>query len=282
MMRVLVPLDGSQASEEVLSQVATAAPEGTTFHLMHVIPVPVLPSGMAIEASKTLEAQAERYLKHVQGYHLEKKFRLVVRSGDAPESILKAALRYNVDLIAMTSHARTGLSRWILGSVAESVLRLTGLPVFLVRPGMAVPARPRRRILVPVDSWEASREIIDTVRGIALRTDAEVVLMHVVPKAQDMAGRPLTGVPTSVVDEARRRLQEEADRLEEAGLYAWSFIAEGIPGEEIVRHAGRVNAGMIAMTTHCTTGLERLVVGSVGQEVLRKADCPVLLQREIR
>ena len=131
-----------------------ARPLGLEVTLMRVnVPVrPTIVEGTALtmlEDPETDQIDAEEYLAPL-AVDLRRhgiRVKTQVRRGPAAEEILRAASEASADLIAMTTHGRTGLGRLLLGSVAETVLRTTSLPVFLMRataaeaPSLASAAR---------------------------------------------------------------------------------------------------------------------------------------------
>ena len=147
--RIVVPLDGSPASRDVLTHVETILGELWTsgagmVWLIHVIPSDHYATGPVIaklvpynkEESDELRAQASRYLEEVasrlraEGRKVETR----VTSGDAAEMILKTADDVGANLIAMTTHGFSGFSQLFLGSIAERVLHKTAKPLLLVKP----------------------------------------------------------------------------------------------------------------------------------------------------
>jgi len=143
--RALVPLDGSMVAEAVLPPfLQLAHPLGMEVALVRVV-VPVLEPAVieetAIAPSDTTPAvermleDAEGYLRAVAATPLFEGLQVTttVRSGEAPQEIVAAARELKADVIAMTTHGRTGLKRLLFGSVAEAVLRMADIPVFMVR-----------------------------------------------------------------------------------------------------------------------------------------------------
>lgn len=135
--KILVPLDGSRLGESVLATLTRFARiRPRSVLLLHVF-TPVLHRGRAA-AYHSLSAERmamERYLTRV-GDRLRRgglEVRALVRSGNPAEEIVDCARRERVDLIAMSTHGRTGLRRVLLGSVAEAVVRRARRPVLLVR-----------------------------------------------------------------------------------------------------------------------------------------------------
>jgi nucleotide-binding universal stress UspA family protein len=143
--RVLVPLDGSRVAEAILPFIEQiAGPLDMEVLLVRVVPLTSMDVvGMAKEAQagapilKELDAQG--YLEPLVASLKAKGGRAGarVRIGDPATEIVAAAKEINADLIAMTTHGRTGLGRLLFGSVAEAVLRGSPIPVFLLRTSEA-------------------------------------------------------------------------------------------------------------------------------------------------
>ena len=140
--KVLVPLDGSAGSETVLPTVLElAGAEGATVRLLRVTPSPdsVVMGGRVIayadQEAARIEQEILAYLRKVAVKLPGLEVEAAVRFGDPVEEIVRAAESAGVDLIALATHRRTGVSRLIKGSVAEQVERATRIPVLLVRYG---------------------------------------------------------------------------------------------------------------------------------------------------
>ncbi|HXX92441.1 MAG TPA: universal stress protein [Planctomycetota bacterium] len=276
--KILVPLDGSPEAESILPEALRLAPPDGEVHLLHVVPLPTPPTG---EPTRMLglPEKAEPYLESVRRNHSAMPGLDLVRSGPPADAILQVALEMNIDLVAMTTHARRGLGRWYLGSVAESVVRRTELPVLLKRPGQTAAISPLRRILVPLDGSERSASILDTVKPLAARSKAELVLLHVAPRVLDPAPQWAMKGPISPGGLPENRYQALADELELENLNAWPVMAEGEAAHEILSRARELNVDLVAMATHGRTGFMRTLFGSVTSEVLQKIDRPILLIR---
>ncbi|OGL58702.1 MAG: hypothetical protein A3J27_15600 [Candidatus Tectomicrobia bacterium RIFCSPLOWO2_12_FULL_69_37] len=138
--KILVPLDGSPLAEGILPQVGEMARvHGARIHLLRVGFALVFPGADPAEAQLETIVEAEGYIEGIrkrleaEGIPAEAS----VRYGFPAEEILTHARRNGVDLIAMATHGRTGPARWVLGSVAEQVLRKAEVPVLLFRPPRA-------------------------------------------------------------------------------------------------------------------------------------------------
>ncbi len=136
--KILVPLDGSQLAEEVLSHVRELAKVlGSELILVRVALAHPIPEMDPVEAERQVVEEARAYLEEV-----EKRFKgeelhvsTAIRYGNAAQEILEHAKDKEVDLIAMSTHGRSGLGRLLMGSVAETVLRHASVPVLIIRAG---------------------------------------------------------------------------------------------------------------------------------------------------
>jgi nucleotide-binding universal stress UspA family protein len=134
--RILVPLDGSDCAENVLPMVENLASElKASIALLRVAMAYTFPGVDLVEAELKVVREAEEYLKKIEDRLKAKGFKVDthVRYGNDAEEILDHANQKDIDMIAMTTHGRSGVKRFLLGSVAEKVLRYSPKPIFLVR-----------------------------------------------------------------------------------------------------------------------------------------------------
>jgi len=135
---ILVPLDGSIVAEAALTPAVDLAREaGARLVLLRAAQAHTLPMADLIEAQVDVMREAQEYLAAAQARVTAAGVRDVEISawyGPAVEAIVEAARYRHADLIVMSSHGRSGVSRLVLGSVAESVLRATAVPILLIRP----------------------------------------------------------------------------------------------------------------------------------------------------
>jgi nucleotide-binding universal stress UspA family protein len=145
--RILVPLDGSALAESALGEAAElTGGDSTTLVLLRAAEAPTLPGVDATEVRVQVVREAEEYLRAVAARLTAQglpRVETCVWYGSAAAAIVAAASLCNADLIVMSSHGRSGLGRFILGSVAESVLRGTTTPILLVRAPEAPVESPR-------------------------------------------------------------------------------------------------------------------------------------------
>jgi nucleotide-binding universal stress UspA family protein len=279
---ILVPLDGSKEAEAILPEVQQLATIWDQVHLLHVVPPIPTPVGMPVQQVLGFLDRALAYLQITRVKWLPDQPGVdLVRAGDPGQEILGVALEKNVNIIAMATRGRSGLQRFLLGSVASEIVRKSQLPVLLARPDLRILARPIQKILLAVEGTEAPADLLETVKSLAGTAKADIILFHAVPPVQDPAPQWAPPVPLSILNGPGHRLQELADRLEQQGYAAWPVVCQGPPVEEILGHAARLDVDLIAMATHARTGLERIFEGSVAEGVLKHAAVPVLLQKPL-
>ena len=134
--RILVPLDGSQCAETVLPKVEKLAVDlKVGICLLRVAYAHSFPGADPTDAEVTVVREAEDYLKTVEERLKAKGLKVDshVRYGNDAEEILDHAAMKDIDMVAMSTHGRSGVGRWLLGSVAEKILRHSPKPIFLVR-----------------------------------------------------------------------------------------------------------------------------------------------------
>ena len=157
--RVLVPLDGSTFAERALEAVLplVKARDGEIDLLSVVL-------REAVEIPPDLEGYHKRLRDRLEWEGVRAEYR--IRLGDPATEILEVARERGADLIAMTSHGRSGLRRILMGSVTEEVLRESEIPLLVTTPEAKVEHGPR--ILVPLDGSERAEEALADAARLVL------------------------------------------------------------------------------------------------------------------
>lgn len=263
-----------------------------TLHLLHVYftltsgPVHALmtPEGSAGAEGK-LEADVFRlHEKSLEGLDTE-GIELVPAYLNGPidtRGILSYARAHKADLMVMGTHGRRGFGHYLLGSVAEEVLRRASCPVFTVRPreDAQVPPAPIRKLLVPTDFSSQTEDVLRLAYALAQSYDAELHLLNVVEPLAYPA--PVTGLATffDVVPDLNTRIKNHMNlllrRAEPLGMKAKVHVECGPPVSTILEYAEDGQFDLIVMGTHGRTGFSRLLLGSVAERVIRSAPVPVV------
>jgi len=134
--KILVPLDGSAVSEQILPHVENLAMRGnSSIQLVRVAFAHVIPGMDPTEPEVAVVKEAEDYLAAIAERLGQKGLQVEthVRYGQDADEILDHCDQYDIDLIAMSTHGRSGVKRWMLGSVAEKIIRHATKPILLIR-----------------------------------------------------------------------------------------------------------------------------------------------------
>ncbi|MFN8481607.1 MAG: universal stress protein [Anaerolineae bacterium] len=286
---ILAPLDGSELSERALpTAIRLAQAVGGRIVLVRAAWAAGL-NDDSLEAQLNAVGEAEGYL--------DAAARRVARHGVAVDAVvpyarpadailLETDLR-RADLVVMTTHGRSGLGRWVYGSVAEALIARSRVPVWLMRPdGPVEPAQPRARLLVPLDGSPFAEAVLPEAVEIARALDWTVVLMQALSaggaasaaSATDEPGQDGHDADEGAAD-AQRYLAGVAAGVKAEGLRAQTMVRLGAPAAAILDEERAAGMGLIAMATHGRTGLSRLLMGSVASSVLRRGGLPLLLAR---
>jgi nucleotide-binding universal stress UspA family protein len=288
---ILVPLDGSSCSERALP-VASALAQvmSAKVVLVRAVPEAAGRSQEGAEAESPAVREAGAYLAEFAG-RLSKQgipVTTVVPVLPPCDAILAEAKGHAADLIVMCSHGRSGIGRWLYGTVAEGVLMHSRLPVLLVRPAdVMMQFVPRgAALLVPLDGSAFAESILPHATALAQALGGRLVLLRVVPLSDYV--QPLVDdtyvIQQQLVDDeqaaAEKYLAGVADRIKlQTGLRVDTRAGLGWPAEMILDEAKSAGAVMVAMATHGHTGLRELIMGGVALEVLRQSARPILLIR---
>ncbi|MFB6230373.1 MAG: universal stress protein [Salinibacter sp.] len=201
-----------------------------------------------------------------------------VESESPPERIIDYVGDEGIDLVVMGTHGRRGVNRMLFGSVTEEVLRRAPCPLLTVQTGADMPsAHTAQRILVPVDFSEASETALRHAAEIASTYGAELDLLHVV---EEMVYPSNYGLEPSnfPAKDILGRVEKSLDDLvrEDVGYEHASVGATvGHPPTAILDHMEENETDLVVIATQGRTGLERVLVGSVAERVIRQSPAPV-------
>lgn len=282
LQKILVPLDGSELSDRILEQVRRLlVREDAEVTLIRVVTEASLESETSADA---VLASAREHLERVRGSLRAQGARaesdLLV--GDPASRINEFASSYAPSLIAMSTHGRTGLMRWVRGSVAERVLRTSHHPLLLshpaprrVNPATAPsPGQLRfRKVLVPLDGSDRAAAILPLVAEFARLYDAELILHHAV-EVPPIGFKPLTILSSA---EAQAALEHAASRV--SGVRVRARVTHGVAAAAILDLAAEEQVDLVAIASHGRTGLDRWAFGSVAEHVVRSCTAPLLVKR---
>ena len=288
---ILFAADFSENSKEAFQAACSLAAENQTrlvvLHVADPIVVPQMPvyygqmtvQFLPADPDKARHEELKRKLREF--YAPDRPLDVAYRTneGTAAEEILRVAGEIGSDLIVMGTHGRTGL-RWLLaGSVAVAVLHGATCPVLAVRS--TEPPRPAKElevILHPTDFSADSEAALRVARGLAREHGARLIVLHVHTLEILMDGTPAAEIDPRTYREELERVRKQVDGPD-LKYPVETLLRQGYTAEEIVLTAQDKGCDLIVMGTHGRTGLGRLLLGSVAENVLPKASCPVLLAK---
>jgi nucleotide-binding universal stress UspA family protein len=293
--KILVPLDGSELAERALSDAtALSIPTAARLILMRAVVAHTLPGVDARAAQVDAVGEADGYLRGVATGLQHRGFACEIATpyGPAADWILEEASLRHADMIVMTTHSRSGPARWLVGSVAESVLARATLPVLLVRAWQPrereLLLQDRPRLLVPLDGSVFAEAALPAAAALAEDVGAELVLTRVQPSPTGVLTAN-DGQVLAYVDQEEEALAAEAtDYLtsiartlaeQRPGVRVSTRVQFGEPVVGITASAAETNAALIVMATHGRTGLSRAVFGSVAGRVLEHGTTSLVLVR---
>lgn len=297
--RILVATDYSPAAKLALDFACTIANKfGAELHLLHVVvePTPmVVPEGVWLERETIVPALARNakiaLTENTKGLQLEPNVQVIreVKIGYPSDEIQRYAVEQKVDLIVIGTQGHRGLSRILLGSVAEKTVRIAKCPVMTIHAPQPEKNKAGassfltfQRILVATDFSPPAGRARDLGWTLASKYGAELHLLNIVVEPLPLPGphgtwiRPEDATP-AYVDSALRSLAEEAKEAElEPGLVVVRAVKVGYPVEAIQQYVADHQIDLIVLGTQGHGGLSHLLLGSIAEKIVRLATCPVL------
>ena len=276
--RILVPHDFGDTSNRAMKHAtALARMFGAVLDVLHVSQrTGTIPTEFPFELSPDIEAAVRERLHEITSHDKARpNLDVHVRVGTPHEEIIAFAKAQQTDLIVMGTHGRGVLAHAVMGSVAERVVRSAPCPVLTVR-------NPPREfdvpnILVATDFGAASDTALTYGRTLAQTLGGRLDLLHVTgnPFLQAMVADP-----HSLEAAAQRQLRERLTETDCLTLRANAVLdVSDDPAAAIVDYAKRARTDFIVIGTHGRQSMERLLIGSVAEHVVRNASCPVLTVR---
>jgi nucleotide-binding universal stress UspA family protein len=276
--RIVVALDGSELAEVAIPYAQEWAQRlGSELDIVTVC-----------EPSCEQESMQRVYVDKIAAELGRTGLRLhsVLLYGKAADAILDYSERNKISLIVMSTHGRSGVSRWVLGSVADKVLRSASCPILLISAPKGeepkLEAVTLKRILLPLDGSPLGESALTYVEELASKTNVEVLLLQIITPLERSI--PIEGYAVHLADvygdmlaQAKAYLTKIEQRLKQKSIAAHYEVISGLPANTIIDYARDKAVNLVAMSTHGRGGISRWVLGSVADKVLRGCGSPLLL-----
>ncbi|MBV0900855.1 universal stress protein [Haloarcula salina] len=277
---ILVPIDDSPGSERAFEAAVTLAKQyGSAVHVLSVVDEH---GPRTDEWDRDGDSPAAAFVdEHADAVSADGiDVTPAVREGVVHEEILDYADESGVDLVVMGTHGRTGVRRYLLGSVTEKVVRLSDVPVLSVKADAEAGEVSFDDILLPTDGSSGAEAAIEPTAALASTTDATVHVLSAVDTRSlgiDVGSSVIIDELESVADDA---VATASDRLYEDGVDAVkTAVAHGIPYQVILQAIDDNDVDLVVIGTHGRTGIDRYLLGSVTEKIVRTAPVPVLTVR---
>jgi nucleotide-binding universal stress UspA family protein len=231
---------------------------------------------------------SEEYLEKISRTFAGASVQYAVEKGKAEDAIIINAAADNRTLITMASHGRSGVGRWLLGSVAEKVVHGANTAVLVVRANQEMTSEgeaAQDSIIIPLDGSNQAESVLLYVVELARAFHAKVTLLRAYSLKQiifsfEQYHPDLDGLKDSLRWEAKTYLDEKVAQLKSRGLVdVFCSATEGDAPETIIEMGKGAPRTLIAMSTHGGSMIKHWVLGSVTEKVLRHADNAVLIIR---
>jgi len=290
---ILVPLDDSEESYRAFEFALPLAKRfGATIHIVHVYEGAHQFSSIATTPILWVDSEiawrmAEKIQRRFGSRPLARNCHL--RTGQPFQEIVNTAQELKADLIVVATHGHGGFKRFALGSTTEKIIRASPCPVLVVREATRGPIQTKaegivlEKILVPVDFSECAKEGAKYASAFATEVGADVILMHVVPPTDylvvdgNISGPAWPQVVQEILIAAEDKLDEMVNFLPLTGISAETQVVVGSPVDKLTEESQRPDIDMVITSTHGYSGLRHALLGSVAEQIVRRANCPVLV-----
>ena len=292
--RILVPTDFSETADRAVEMALLWAgrfdAELVILHarVMFEDDLSKLESGLKElqDKEKNIEDELMRRLKHPTKDHTHLKIKHeIIRGYSAPSAILGYVKNNPFDLVIIGTHGRSGLEHFLIGSVAEKVVRYAPGAVLTV-PGNAECKVFFRRLIVPFDFSEYAQLALETALELADTEGLELHLIYVVeedvhPAWYAWGAQSIFDVMPQIKEKAGEKMDEALAKLHvPANVKIVKEIVAGKAHKEIAAYAEKVQADGVVMATHGRVGLDRFLLGSTTERVIRSVKLPILTLKQ--
>jgi nucleotide-binding universal stress UspA family protein len=286
-MRILFATDGSKAAEaasQVLTNLRLTAADSVTV-------LTVLPSGEGGTGEDVVAppypAKVDALLAAARGIlgRTGAALHSEVRRGHVAHEIRQAVVASQADLLAIGARGLAPIPHFLLGSVADRLVRHSPCPVLVARPLSGT----LREVILGIDESPCSRAAAEWLRRFPLPEESEVRLLTMMPLLESWLRTPVKLTPPLVEQmetlaehqrrEAQERLRDLSATLHAGGKRTVTEVRSGDPALGLLQVSEEEGADLIVVGSHGQGAAERFLIGSVSEKVVRHAPCSVLVVR---
>ncbi|HEX2911342.1 MAG TPA: universal stress protein [Chloroflexia bacterium] len=315
--RIMVPLDGSQLAEKALPYAIKLANQiNGSLLLVHVLETPGPgPQEYSFQGDTFPVNSADPYLQEVsriisgpgaEPWIEADRLEIIVGYGKPAVALATMIEDEQVDLVVMTSHGRTGLSRLVMGSVAFDLVQRSICPIMLIQPekpnefSLLADTLARRtslhfndgeqpRIILTLDGSSEAETVIEPAIQLASQLKGVIHLVRIVPPTiqidYDNTPEEYGNYSNNDLEKTRRHHRKEvyeymdriAEQINDRGVHCVRVVLLGSYAEKILDYACQIQANMLAMAIHARGKFGQVLIGSLGEEVMRRSHLPVIM-----
>jgi nucleotide-binding universal stress UspA family protein len=280
--KILCPVDFFPASDAAVNYAAgIAANYGAGIHLLHVV-TPVVTGGFEFsldtrEITTSVKQKAEEELSALAAKFKEAGISTdyEVSVGDVYDEIKMAIEDLKPEIVVMGTHGRRGVERWFMGSTTEKLMRHSPVPLITISGAGEKVGAPRfSRILVTTDFSEGTSDALAYAFSVAQENESKITLLHVIHDvAADVSGK----YRESLIEGVQKQLEDLVPPEATTWCDVSSLVEIGVPYRVIPRVLEDEKIDLLVMNIHGKGMLDRALLGSTAERVVRMARCPVML-----
>jgi nucleotide-binding universal stress UspA family protein len=295
---ILVPLDGSPLAECVLPHILAIAPvTNARVTLIHVLEHPEQQNGNSpidLMGWHMHKQEVQSYLEHTTQRLQESGLAVsqVIVEGKSAESIIDFARTNDVDLIALSTHGRTGLTGWNVSSVVQKVLLRAYRSVLLARAYTSPPEEKitYKRLFIGTDGSARAEFMLPVAISLAQYHKSEIVIGTVIQKPRIIQRMPLSEKDAKLINQLSEKNQKIAARYHEQlttqlslkGLSVKSTVA-------VAEHAigalhdmvEELKADLVMLVAHGESGERRWPYGSIATSFIAQGNTPLMIMQDL-
>jgi nucleotide-binding universal stress UspA family protein len=286
--KILVALDFSAPSKKALSYgLAWAEQYKAKLILAHIVPdssalLYAFPTELS-DIEKDQSAKAKQEIDKLVPAKTAAKLNVktIVRIGGIEEELLRIVADEGLDLMVLGTHGRRYLGRWFIGSVTEHMLRKVPVPLLTVshiEPETLITSLPLEQIVYATDLSEPADGGLNVAIELARKTAARLTVIHVIDDEDRLSWGPALLAyldRDKLIQEAQTKLHELIAR-HNTGLHIEAVVVEGKPYRKIIDLSEQQKADLIVLNLQNKSALDRALLGSTAERVVRLAHTPVL------
>lgn len=278
---ILVPTDGSEAATRAGEfAAAMAGAMDARLHILYVLDFRDIPPALEGEATEQLRVHGEDAIdaisSRVDVRSLDVTTEISVTYDPIHETIIEYGEGVGADLIVMGRHGHDLLDRFAIGSVAKHTLRQAPMPVLTIDDDATL-GDPIETICVATDGSDSALAAAERATALAAALGASLHVVTVVDTVGPWGDPGLTLMLETLEERGRMAIEAAEETATSVGIETvHSIVEHGAPASTILDYATDVDADIIVVGTAGRTGLDRLLLGSVAERIIRLATVPVI------